>query len=531
MRSTQDTWLGASDGKPKQEAATLTRRDLIVGGVTAAALSLAGGGRAQATEARSAIPVDVDLARDIGALEHIWSRCAGSDRAAITMREPWRQDLDRFRREVGLERVRFHGIFADELGVFDPSGLSPGGPGPNFQNIDVVYDGLLERGVQPYVELSFMPRKLAGGRATFGLYEANVTPPASIEQWSAFIQTFIHHLVHRYGAAEVRQWYFEVWNEPNLRFFWSGSQTQYFRFYEATARAVRAVDPSLRVGGPATSSVQWIPQFLEYCARSGAPLDFVSTHCYAGDDQAMMFGVAGKYKQNDVIPAAVAQVRAQIDATRYRGAELWLSEWSSDSPAMIAHVVAHCLPWCHAMSHWTLSSVYEELYVSPFLFKEGDNGFGMLAQRSISKSQFNTYKLMHRLGDRRLQTAGPALASRTAGGGAAILMWNLADVPQRPGIPGVSMQRTVHGEPHRYDITLHGARLGRTVRVSYVDQVRGSPLPQWRKLGSPQYPTVAQLAEIRHAAEMTAPETHSLGPTGILSLELPPEGVALLELT
>ncbi len=509
----------------------VTRRNVLVGGAAVTALSLASPGRALAQASGGGIAVEVDLGSETGALEHIWSRCAGSDRAAITMREPWRQDLDRCRRELSLERVRFHGIFCDELGVFDVSGLSPGGPGPNFQNVDVVYDGLLERGVRPYVELSFMPQKLASGQATFGFYHGNITPPASMEKWTDFIDTFIRHLVQRYGAAEVRQWEFEVWNEPNLPFFWTGSQAQYFQFYEATARAVKAVDPSLRVGGPATSAIQWIPQFLEYCARRNAPLDFVSTHCYAGDDQAKMFGAAGRYPQNDVIPAAVAQVRAQIDATRYRGMQLWLSEWSSDSPAMIAHVVAHCLPHCHAMSHWTMSSVYEELYVPYFIFKEGDNGYGILAQRSIAKPQFNTYKLMDRLGHRRLRAAGPALATRTRAGGAAILVWNLADVSQPPGIPGASMHRTVRGEPHRYDITLRGARAGQTVRVSYVDQMRGSPLPRWRALGSPQYPTLAQLAEIRQAAEIGAPETHELGASGSVTVELPPEGVALLEMS
>jgi xylan 1,4-beta-xylosidase len=520
---------GPDPVSPEVNPSMVTRRTVLAAGAAVTALSLAGNGRALAQAGEGRIAVEVDLERDIGALEHIWSRCAGSDRAAITLREAWRQDLDRCRREMGLERVRFHGVFCDELGVF-VSGLSPGGPGPNFQNIDAVYDGLVERGVRPYVELSFMPQKLASGDATFGFYRGNITPPTSMKDWAAFIATFVRHLVQRYGAAEVRQWEFEVWNEPNLPFFWTGNQTQYFHFYEATALAIKAVDPSLRVGGPATSSIQWIPQFLEYCASHRVPLDFVSTHCYAGDNQEKMFGVANKYPQNAVIAAAMAQVRAQIDATRYRGMELWLSEWSSDSPAMIAHVVAHCLPHCHAMSHWTLSSVYEELYVPYFMFKEGDSGYGILAQHSIAKPQFNTYKLMHRLGDRRLHATGPVLASRTVGEGAAILVWNLADVPQAAGIPGARMERTVHGQSHRYDITLRGARAGQAVRVSYVDQARGSPLPKWRELGSPQYPTPAQLAEIRSASETAAPEMHALGPAGSLSLELPPEGVALLEL-
>src|ERR1700756_1865005 len=137
-----------------------TRRELIAAGAAAGAVAAAP--FAQAQDA-AAIPVRVDLRREVGPLEHVWSRCAGSDRAAITLREGWRQDLDRFHREAGLERVRFHGIFNDELGVWpDPHSVIGGAPPqPNFHNVDAVYDGLLDHGVQPFIELSFMPSRLA----------------------------------------------------------------------------------------------------------------------------------------------------------------------------------------------------------------------------------------------------------------------------------------------------------------------------------------------------------------------------------
>ena len=504
-----------------------TRRDLMAAGGAAVAGSAAWGPASAAT-----LPVTVDLRRETGPIERIWSRCAGSDRAAITLRESWRNDLDRVHRECGLERVRFHGVFNDELGVWPAAGVmvGPAPAEPNFQNVDAVYDGLLDRGVQPFVELSFMPTRLASGEQTFGFYRGNITLPTSMEDWAGFIRQFVRHLIGRYGAAAVRQWPFEVWNEPNLAFFWSGTQGQYFEFYKATAAAVKAVDPALRVGGPATAAVQWIPQFLAFCAQNDAPVDFVSTHIYPADDQSKIFGPDRRYSQNDVIPAAVAQVRAQIDATRFKGAELWLSEWSSDSPAMIAHVVTKCLPYCHAMSHWAMSNVFEEIFVDASLFREGSDGWGMLAQRSIPKPAFNTYKLLHRLGGARLEASGPALATRTAAGGAAVMVWNLAETSQLSGIPGATTPRTVNGEPHRYAVRLQGARAGQGVRVSYVDQQRGSPFPAWRAMGSPQYPTRVQLAQIRKSAELAAPEPHRLGPGAELVLELPPEGVALIEL-
>jgi xylan 1,4-beta-xylosidase len=496
---------------------------MIGAGAAVAATAASRGALAQsATE-----HVEIDLRRETGPLDHIWSRCAGSDRASITMRESWRHDLDRNRAETGLERVRFHGIFNDDMGVW-PGGL--GGKDPNFQNVDEVYDGLLDRGVQPYVELSFMPHKLASGSTKLAFtYNANITPPASLTDWASFVQTFLHHLIDRYGAQEVRQWYFEVWNEPNLRWFWAGTQAQYCEMYKATAGAVKGVDSSLRVGGPATASVGWIPQFLDYCGREGVPVDFVSTHVYAGDDQKELFGQAGRYSPSQVIPAAMAQVRAQIDATLFKGTELWLSEWSSDSPAMIAHVITNCLTYCHAMSQWALSNVFEETNVPNFILKEGDGGWGILAQHSIARPSFNTYKLLHRLGRRRLAATGPALATRTDRGAAA-LVWNLAEVRQPSGIPGMSSERQVIGSAKRVKVALQGARPGGAVKVSYVDQVRASPLPKWRELGSPQYPTREQVREIRRAADLAPPETRRLDGEGTLTLDLPPEGVALIEL-
>jgi xylan 1,4-beta-xylosidase len=484
--------------------------------------------RAQAQSGLPIVNVHVDLHGDAGPLEHKWSRCAGSDRAEITMREGWRSDARRFRKEAGLESVRFHGILDDEMGVW-PQGFVPL-PQPNFQNVDNVYDGLMSLGLDPWVEISFMPSKLASGKSLFPGYTGNITPPKSLTDWGAFIRLFAQHLIGRYGAPEVRKWNFEVWNEPNLGFFFAGTQAQYFDFYRATALALKAVDPALKVGGPSTSAVQWIPEFLDYCSTSNTPIDFVSTHVYAGDDQTKIFGEAAKFSQTDVIPAAVEQVRGQIDASSFKGIPFWLSEWSSDSPAMIASVVTRCLPYCNGLSHWELSGVFEEVFIPSNILVDGSNGWGMFAPRNIPMPAFNTYKLMNRLGHTRLSAEGPALASKRDDGKAAILVWNLAEVAQAKGLPGAVIARKVVGERKRIAVALKGAHPGQRVQVSYVDWTRGSPMPAWHALGSPQYMTQVQLAHVRASAEIAAPEMRKLDAKSSLALDLPAEGVALIEL-
>jgi xylan 1,4-beta-xylosidase len=474
--------------------------------------------------------IEVNLKQTIGDLDHIWSKCAGSDRAAITLREQWRADLTRFHNETGLQRVRFHGIFADELGVYSPSILY-NGKDPNWQNVDRVYDGLLAHGVKPLVELSFMPKRLASGKSTFGFYTGNTTPPTGMPEWGSFIKSFVQHLVDRYGIDEVRQWPFEVWNEPDLMFFWTGTKAEYFQMYKTTVTAIKSIDAKIQVGGPATSSIQWIPEFLAFCKENSLPIDFLSTHLYSGDNQAKIFGKASSYPQTEVIPRGMAIVRAQIDSSAYRDTPLWLTEWSSDSPAAIAHIIKSCLGVCQLMSQWVFSNTYEELGVSPYILREGDNSFGMMAVGGIPKPQFNTYKLLHKLGNKRLASSdGPVLASRRDDGSSVVAVWNLALVPQASGMPGATWDRQVIGDQKQIYLVLKGARPGQKVKVYYVDQFRGSPMPEWRKLGSPQYPTVAQMDLIRKSAELAPAEIRKLGKKDELVLDLPVECMALIEI-
>lgn len=231
---------------------------------------------------------------------------------------------------------------------------------------------------------------------------------------------------------------------------------------------------------------------------------------------------------NEVIPEALANARTTIDAGPMAGKPLWLSEWSSDSPAMIAHVIANGMAYCSGMSQWTLSGIYEELGVDDYMLKEGSMGWSMMID-GIAKPSFNTYRLLHRLGTERLGAHGPALASRRRDGSIAILVWNLANVLQPAGIPGMTSERNVQGEARRFRVALNGIQRPKAATVSYVDWERGSPMPTWRAMGSPQYPSPVQIARLREASR---PQTQrlQLEADGSLTVELPPEGLAIIEI-
>src|ERR1700685_4634778 len=195
----------------------------------------------------------VDTSAPSHPFPHIWEQMFGSGRAVLSMRDSYRRDLRSVRDITNFQYIRFHAMLDDEIGVYDED--SKGNPVYNFSYVDQIYDGLLEERIKPFVELSFMPRTLPATLTPHAFwYKPLPSPPNNPAKWSALIQAFTKHLLDRYGKPEVEQWYFEVWNEPNID-FWDGvpKQPTYFALYDVTAKAVKSVDPNLRIGGPATA--------------------------------------------------------------------------------------------------------------------------------------------------------------------------------------------------------------------------------------------------------------------------------------
>ena len=473
---------------------------------------------------------------------HFWEQMFGSGRANLMLRESYREDLHAVKQVTDLQYVRGHGILDDDNGVYTED--EHGNPVYNFAYVDQIYDGLLKAHVRPVVELSFMPKKLAFNPDSLHpfWYKPNTSPPKSNERWDALITALSQHLVARYGIDEVAQWYFEVWNEPNID-FWGGipRDRSYFDLYEHTARALKAVSPRLRVGGPATAASDWVDTFLAYTNQHHVPVDFVSSHGYADDTIENLFPANQKLpvptppdstSMDDRVCLAIHKVRAQMKAAGHGDMPLFWTEWnvqgnseSRDTTFVgpgLAHTISQCDGQVQMMSFWTFSDVFEE--GGPFAFPLQGN-FGLRAEYGINKPSFYDFALLHKLGGQRLANKSEhAIVTRSADGSLIIAAWNLVDpAPNGQPEPALTAPSTT------LTFALTGIAPNAAVTIERVDKEHGNVLPRYAAIGKPQYPTPAQVETLNQQTALPAPETTHLA-GGQLQLTLEPNALALIHI-
>jgi xylan 1,4-beta-xylosidase len=482
-------------------------------------IALWAGGEAQAQE-----QVRINANGPASAFPHFWEEMFGSGRAILTLRESYRKDLRAVKEITDFRYVRFHAILHDEIGVYNEDEL--GNPVYNFAYVDEIYDGLLKNGVRPVVEISFMPKKLAFNPDALHpfWYKQNVSPPKSMERWDGMITALARHLLERYGVEELAQWYFEVWNEPNID-FWNGipREKSYFELYDHTARSLKTVSARLRVGGPATAAAAWVDDFLKHAAANHVPVDFVSSHAYADDTVEDLFGTTEDIPMDDRVCRAVAKVKKQIQSSAMPSLPLFWTEWNvpgmnqardtSYVGAALANTIRECDGTVNSMSFWTFSDVFEENgpIRQPF-----EGNFGLRAKGGINKPSYYAFGLLHKLGSERIANASSnVIVTKREDGTVVVALWNLVD-------PGKT------GGAKKFRLTFENVRNNAAVAVSRVDDEHGNALAAYRAAGSPRYPTEEQVEKLNAVTKLPAPsQAHLEG--NHLDLELGANALVLVE--
>ncbi|HWN11475.1 MAG TPA: glycosyl hydrolase [Pyrinomonadaceae bacterium] len=438
-----------------------------------------------------------DLDEATTTLAHFWEHTVGSDHAPVALRADWQAQLKRCHEELGFQYVRFHGLLSDDMGtlVREKNKLLY-----SFFNADQVFDFLLSIGMKPFVELSFMPRALASGKKTVFNYEANVTPPRDYKQWATLINRLVSHWVQRYGVEEVRRWLFEVWNEPNLKAFWTGTQRDYFKLYRYTAVAIKKVDASLRVGGPATAKSEWVEEFVDFCERNKVPADFISTHQYTTD----ALGDEGDDTELQLFKSQRGLMRevAQNTRRRARGRPVYYTEWNSssnprdplhDEPYAAAFAVATIMEakgLVEGYSFWTFSDIFEENYFPSVPFH---GGFGLLNLHGIPKPTYRAFELLHSIGTEQFLVDG---LHETVDCSVIRKDSSLTVLLTNHTTPGHSI------ETEEIEIRLNHASKPIAAFIQRIDSDHANPKRLWEEMGQPEYPGRKDVEQLQDASRL-----------------------------
>ena len=532
------------------------------------------------TEGRSranAVPAIHLMADAKGAgkpLVHFWSKVVGAGRANEGLRATWQEELGIAGKSDGFQYVRFHGIFQDDMFVYRED--KHGNPIYNFQYIDDLYDRMLAKGIRPFVELSFSPGPLAPVKNTTFWWHADGSPPSDYNKWADLVYAFVEHCVQRYGVDEVRHWYFEVWNEPNLyqSFFRGGSQEKYFELYKITAETIKRIDSQLRVGGPATSNFNmdpeslrqaqssgqpfdpfsipwrpvWIDDFLRYCNDNRLPVDFVSTHPYPQDfaiDEPGMPKGKGYRRSIDSTRDDLRTMRRIIDASPYPKAEIHLTEWNSspspvdhshDSLAAATFIVKtnlESIGLVDSLAYWTFTDVFEENRNTDSIFH---GGFGLINYQEIVKPAFHAYRFMNELGDELLsQTVGGIASRDSKTGHVSIVAYNYP--PEiKVSLPVTETQQSADGidnsgSARSFVLDLSHLSASASFIVETLDREHGDAITAWESMGKPEPPNREQAVSLQTLAWSTERRVIRADAKGRLHfvMELSPWSIVLIK--
>jgi xylan 1,4-beta-xylosidase len=453
--------------------------------------------------------------------DHFYDLSVGSDFPGTLIRDDSLAQLKTARQELGFRYIRFHGIFHDVLGTYK---VVDGKPVYDWTKLDYLYDKLLGMGIKPFVELGFTPEAMKTSDNSIFYWKGNTSHPVPA-QWAQLVEAFARHVEQRYGQKEVRSWFFEVWNEPNLDGFWEkADQKAYFELYDLSAATLKRVDPQLRVGGPSTAGAAWVPEFLAHTKASGAPVDFITTHTYGVDGGFLDENGKSDTKlsaSQDAIVGDVRKVRGEIGASYLPKLPLYFTEWSTSyTPRDPVHDSYVSAPYIlsklkssegslQGMSYWTYSDLFEEPGppTSPF-----EGGFGLMNPQGVRKPAWFAYKYLHELGDAEIRTQdAQSWVTRDAAGGVQVLAWDFQQPDQgkksnRPFY--TTVQPTHDGAP--LNLALRGLKPGSyAVQIYRTGFKANDAHTAWLEMGKPNPLSPDQIAKLQ-AHTPDKPETRQV---------------------
>ncbi|MBI5693317.1 MAG: hypothetical protein HZC55_24830 [Verrucomicrobia bacterium] len=278
--------------------------------------------------------LSVDAGQGTGRLRSL----LGVNRGPYTWpREPGAEKISHLEsyRRFGIDFIRTHDFYGptDWHEIFPRWEADPTDPASyDFRTSDERIRAIVENGFGCFFRLGTSwkgrrpgpindppgTRRDADGRVT------HVADREDFRKWATVCAHIVRHYTEGWNEGfryPIEYW--EIWNEPDLAAqFWTGTVEQYYTLYEETARALKALSPRLKVGGPACTGAlreAYVERFLRHCAERKVPLDFFSWHSYGGRDDFNPH----QFRRD------AERVRRALDATGYPRAENIVTEWNA----------------------------------------------------------------------------------------------------------------------------------------------------------------------------------------------------------
>lgn len=480
-----------------------------------------------------------------------WNITTTAGRAVEGLRDDWRRQLSELVGRIPFKYIRFHGIFNDEMMVYNEE--DDGTPVYNWAYVDKLYDFLLGLGIRPFVELGFMPTLLSRSNETVFWWKGNISPPADKEKWKALVREFVRHCINRYGVEEVKQWYFEVWNEPDLSgVCWAGRKEEYFSFYESTVRVIKSILPELKIGGPALGygslwNDTWAEEFMEYCQKHQVPLDFFSFHIYSEYPQLKAENhILTKMMPPSFYKESIHRLQQKMELTSFRDLELHITEWNfslydrhllHDTMFMAPFVIYHAMNTLgdvKAMAFWCFTDVFEESIVpsSPFY-----GGFGLMNRDGLKKPSYYAFEFLQRLGEELIVKGDGYVGTQKSDGSMQLLLYHYVHVDHLFSSGDWSELSNLN----RYEVFEEKGNKVFQINISHLsgtykctsyqlDRDHGSAFDEWVRMGAPVFLTEEELAYL-HGRSGPVIRTEILqDKSWQKEINLPPHGILLLTL-
>ncbi|HLF32799.1 MAG TPA: hypothetical protein VI583_01100 [Cyclobacteriaceae bacterium] len=500
----------------------------------------------QAINGRESVTtIIVDATKSIGTIEPIWNSLGGNLGLALTpqgdrllQKIAESSPYPYYRRCWGLTnsgtpRSSGGGINYGAANIYHVD--ENGRPYYDFTLFDHLIDGVVSKGFIPIMLLGSMPDSLSSAPLATAEGRDNIQkyPPRDYIEWYNLVNQIVKHCIERYSKENVTAWKWELWNEPDLKEYWMGTEEEYFKLYDYTASAIKDALPETMIGGnTVTQSLRrgtpFLTKFVEHClhgknfktGKTGTPLDFISFHLKGTSFDIKRLGnfSAGKIPENIprfspsldfILECAENNLKAIASIPGTSGIPVYVTECDIDIGLTVSTYENPSVEYRNTEYHpvfqcaltkeiFDISSRYPDnpirtitfdgLYYPGYRIFEGQRA--LFTAEEIEKPVFNAFRLLGKLGTERLEffSSGndniDGLASRN-GDKIQVMVYNFnQDVNDR---------------------NTHNVELSVTVPVSgpyklthyRIDENHSNAYSIWKSLGKPFVPDISQMKKIR----------------------------------